>query len=73
MSTGAASTRVKWTESELQEIQQYLHENLKAQITPGRKEVERALEKSKKNHGDIHKRHWETVKKKVWNLIKKNK
>ena len=73
LSTAAPSTRVKWTEKEMKEIQQYLNQNLKAQQTPGRREVERALEKSKQNHGDIHKRHWETVKKKVWNMIQKKK
>jgi len=40
-------------------------------MTPGQKQIKRAISDSKANKGIIHKRHWETIKKKVWNLIQK--
>lgn len=67
----SASTQVKWTEKEEEEIQIYFIENFKTQSTPGRKECEKAINLSKLNNGVLYRRSWETIKKKVWNEIRK--
>lgn len=67
------NTRVQWTKEELQEVNHYFEENIAAEKTPGMKECRRAQENSKTNGGVLHKRNWETLKKKVWNLIQKKK
>ena len=68
----SACTRKKWTAQEEEELQTLFMDNLRTHITPGRKECEDARKKSKENNGSIHKRSWETIKKKVWHEIKKN-
>lgn len=67
------STRVAWNAVEIREIEKYFEVNINAAITPGRKECMKAIEMSQKNNGLIYKRNWETIKKKVWNLIQKTK
>ncbi|KAK6191611.1 hypothetical protein SNE40_003255 [Patella caerulea] len=70
-STGV--TRVSWTTDEIQEIMKYFKKDIEAVKTPGKKECKAAMEKSKRNKGTIHRRNWETLKKKVWNIIQKKK
>lgn len=67
-----ADTRVAWTQAEIKEIEEYFELNINAGVTPGRQECMRAIELSRKNNGSIQRRQWETIKKKVWNLIKKS-
>lgn len=70
--TGDTSTRVKWNNEEIAEVRLLFKENLDSRQTPGRKQIEVAKTASKASNGAIHKRHWETIKKKVWNLIQKD-
>ena len=63
--------RVKWTQKENQEIKKYFHDNLETHVIPGKRECEAAMEKSKESGGVIHKRYWETIKKKVWNMLQR--
>ena len=65
------TVRVKWTSSEETEIRRFFKRNLETGVTPGKSECERAIDKSKANNGLIHRRNWETLKKKVWNMISK--
>lgn len=69
----SSSTRIKWTEAELEEVKKYFRENLNTHTTPGRITCNMAIEKSRANGGSIQYRPWETLKKKVWNLIQKQK
>ena len=68
-----ADTRVAWTSEEVEEIEEYFETNINSGMTPGRQECLKAIEKSKKKNGTIHLRQWETIKKKVWNIIQKTK
>lgn len=67
------NTRVAWTQAEMEEIEEYFQLNINSGVTPGRRECMKAIELSRSNNGSIQRRQWETIKKKVWNLIKKNK
>ena len=69
----AASTRVKWTSEELKEVNVYFKDHLSSKTPPGRRECLKAIEKSKKAKGVLHRREWETIKKKVWNLYQDKK
>lgn len=69
----SSSTRIKWTEAELEEVKEYFRECLNTNTTPGRITCNMAIEKSRANGGSIQYRPWETLKKKVWNLIQKQK
>ena len=64
---------MKWTAEEIEEVMSYFKECIEAHTTPGRKECNMAKEKSKQNGGSIQFRPWETLKKKVWNIIQKQK
>jgi len=55
------------------EINVLFCEELEAGITPRMKKIEMAKAKSKRNKGSLHLRNWETIKKKIWNTIQKNK
>ena len=69
--TKSACQRVKWNTKEEEEIKLYFKDNFETRPTPGKLECELALYKSKSNKGVLHSRNWETLKKKVWNMIKK--
>ncbi|XP_053408293.1 uncharacterized protein LOC128559783 [Mercenaria mercenaria] len=71
--SSASNTRVQWTKEELTEVNRYFEETIAAEKTPGMKECKMAQEKSKTDGGMLHKRNWETLKKKVWNIIQKKK
>lgn len=51
----------------------YFRENFKTHTTPGRKEYEKAIELSKLKNGVLYRRSLETVKKKVWNEMRKRR
>lgn len=55
----------------MKEIEDYFEMNINVGVTPGRKECMKAIEHSRKNNGSIQRRQWETLRKKVWNMIKK--
>ena len=64
-------TRVKWTRKEELEIKDYFKDNFVTKSTPGRRECENAIEISREKNGLLHRRNWETLKKKVWNMLQK--
>ena len=66
-----ASTVQRWTEDELKELRNYLSENIKTGVTPGKKACMKAIRKSQAAKGVLHKRGWETIKKKVCYIIQK--
>lgn len=63
--------RVKWSSKEEEEIRLYFKDNFETKTTPGKRECEMAIQRSQTNNGVLHRRNWETLKKKVWNMIKK--
>ncbi|XP_033756158.1 uncharacterized protein LOC117338903 [Pecten maximus] len=69
----ATKQRVKWTCEEIEEVEKLFQDNLKNGKCPGFKEVKKCIAISKTQNGLIHNRQWETIKKKVWNLIQKKK
>ena len=70
-SATAAINRTSWTNEEVEELKQYFKEHISTRSTPGMKDCQRAIQMSRKHNGVLHKRPWETIKKKVWNMIKK--
>lgn len=63
------ATRVKWTDQEKEEIEKLFKDNIKSGVTPGLDQCTQAIQAIKY----LKNRSWETVKKKVWNIIQKKK
>ncbi|XP_055959525.1 uncharacterized protein LOC126808789 [Patella vulgata] len=61
------STRVRWSKEEETEIRHFFKEYFATKATPGREACENIIKQSK----FLKRRSWETLKKKVWNMIKK--
>ncbi|XP_033729951.1 uncharacterized protein LOC117319229 [Pecten maximus] len=66
-------TRKAWTSEEEQELLQLFQVNFSSKKNPGMKECNSAISRSRKQHGFIHKRNWETIKKKVMRMFKSSK
>ena len=67
-------TRVKWTEDEEKEIKEYFKEFLDgSKKCPRREDCLHAISLSKCSGGQLAKRHWETIKKKVHHMAAKTK
>ncbi|XP_061186822.1 uncharacterized protein LOC133194941 [Saccostrea echinata] len=62
-----------WMEAKLKEVHEYFRECLNTNTTPGRKDCNMAIEKNRANEGAIQYRPWESLKKKVWSIIQKQK
>ena len=67
------SARVKWTTKELEEIQTYFGEHIASERNVKEKEARVAIKKSKQQGGQLHRRRWDIIKKKVNYIIMKNK
>ena len=65
--------RKRWSEIEMDELKTLFKENLDTLTTPGMKACLKAIQSSKKSNGQLCKRTWETIKKKIWNEIQKLK
>ena len=65
------SNRVQWTELEMQEIKKYLGGFLASKITPGKKDCILAISKSKSDGGQLHRRDYTLIVKKVSNMNRK--
>ena len=63
--------RVKWTDKEVMELHLYFHNQLKEKRNVRFKDCEAARHRSKAEGGQLHRRHWETIKKKFNNMIQK--
>lgn len=57
--------RVTWTDTELSEIREYFANFLDTGTCPGKKDVQKVLIKSKDRKGELHRRHWHTIIKKI--------
>ena len=57
-------TRIQWTEGEENELREYLHEFI-GKKCPGMKACKYAIEQSRRNNGQLHRRKWDTIKKKI--------
>ncbi|XP_052085092.1 uncharacterized protein LOC127722235 [Mytilus californianus] len=64
--------RMKWTETEEEEIRIYFKKHLAAKKTPRKEECLKVLSISKEKGGELHRRYWHTVIKKVSNMNKKD-
>ncbi|XP_052097913.1 uncharacterized protein LOC127732765 [Mytilus californianus] len=64
--------RMKWTETEEEEIRIYFKKHLAAKKTPRKEECLKVLSISKEKGGQLHRRYWHTVIKKVSNMNKKD-
>ena len=65
------TVRIKWTKDEEEEIRRLPKENFQKGICPRQKDCNLAISKSRAAGGLIHKRYWETLKKKVSHMITK--
>ena len=65
------SNRVKWTAKEFEEIQQYFEKHLKVKATPGKSECLKVIKKCKEEGGQICRRDYHTIVKKISNMNKK--
>ena len=65
--------RQKWLKEEENELQQLFVRNLRLKKCPNTKEIEKAVRTSMKNHGLIHQRKPDNIKKKMSNMIVKLK
>ncbi|XP_076092695.1 uncharacterized protein LOC143064064 [Mytilus galloprovincialis] len=65
--------RQKWSEDDVQELEDLFSVNLKKLKCPKQAEIEKKISISKKNGGLIHKRKRDNIKKKVSNMIQKLK
>ena len=65
--------RQKWLEEEENELQQLFGRNFRQKKTPNTKEIEKAVRTSMKNHGVIHHRKPDNIKKKMSHMIIKLK
>lgn len=68
-----AATRVKWSKQEEKEVKEYFSDCYKSKTLPGMKMCLRLIESNKKAGGVLWKRKWETIKKKIWNDLKRLK
>ncbi|XP_060084182.1 uncharacterized protein LOC132563439 [Ylistrum balloti] len=67
--------RVKWTEVEENEIKKYFSSYFDGTIKktcPSQQHCLLAVKKSAENQGELHRRKWDTLKKKVSNMLLKN-
>lgn len=70
----SGTTRVAWTDVEMKEVKDFFEDEIDLKKKcPGKKECLHAVAKSKAKGGELYKRHWETIKKKVSNLRNKTK
>ena len=67
------TSRKKWSDKEIDEINKYFESFLSAGITPRQDSIKRAQEKSKKANGEIWKRKGPLIVKKISNMNKKKK
>lgn len=65
------SSRKRWTEEEIEEIQQYFAKFLKTKTCPSKTYTLKAIEKSKTKGGALAKRFWHNIVKKISNMNKK--
>ena len=63
-----ATSRQRWTETEVQELSRYFQRYLESGTTPRGKEIEKAKTRSLKNDGDIWKRTNHLIIKKISNM-----
>lgn len=71
MKKNTAGTRKKWEDDEKDELRLLFSRNFNSNITPGLKEVNAAIAKSKLDGGKIWRRSWTVIKSKVaWELKK---
>ena len=64
--------RIKWMDEELEELDHYIGETIRAGRNVKEQEVREALEKSKYFGETLHQRKWTTVKAKVnYTILKK--
>ncbi|ESO97061.1 hypothetical protein LOTGIDRAFT_174667 [Lottia gigantea] len=66
--------RVRWDNDEIAEIKRYFDKYFNGRsgkTCPSQDECKSAVKKSEKNNGEIWKRGWENIKKKVNNMLKK--
>ncbi|XP_033737472.1 titin homolog [Pecten maximus] len=69
----AASTRQAWSKDEEEELRKLFKKNFDTRTYPGLKDCNRAIHNSRTSSGLIHKRNWETIKKKVIRMVKAHK
>lgn len=65
------TTRVMWTNTEIDELKMYFSEFLSTKTTPGKDFCKKAIEKSKMNGGQICRRAYHLIVKKISNMNKK--
>ena len=65
--------RQRWSPAEMDELNRYFKENIETLTTPGMKACVKAIQLSKNKNGQICRRSWESIKKKIWNMIQKKK
>ena len=65
--TAKQTKRPKWSLKENKEINKHFQKFFDTGECPGKADCLKAMELSSKNNGEIHKRHWENIKKKVNN------
>jgi hypothetical protein len=65
------STRVRWSEEELKELQEHFGACLERKTCPSKKMVIKAINVSKAKGGKLGKRYWHTVVKNISNLNNK--
>jgi hypothetical protein len=62
-----------WTRVELDEISQYFGSQIENNRNIKEAECREAIKMSKENSGEIHRRSWETIKKKVNYILVRNR
>ena len=65
--------RKTWTKEEVEELHKLFGASLSSRSLPSGHEIKKAIRKSKQMEGKLHLRNWETIKKKLWNMIEKIK
>ena len=65
------NTRQKWTAEEEEELKTLFKSSLKAKKLPKPNDIVVQMKCSEKTNGVVYKRTKETIKKKLWNLIRK--
>jgi hypothetical protein len=63
-----ASTRRKWSEEEVEELNNLFKLNIEKLKLPGQQVIEAKMRVSLKNDDVTHKRKWDTIKKKLSNM-----
>ena len=61
--------RVKWTSKEFEEIEKYLGHKIREKKNPNMQDAVKAINLSRKNNGQLKRRHWHTLVKKVSYMI----